>query len=56
VQWSGSENIVNSFDRFKSYICAEILADSLSYDPSLQEGTDIEVNEVQLKVKVSKKQ
>jgi isoleucyl-tRNA synthetase len=56
VQWSGSENIVNSFDRFKSYICAEILADSLSYDPSLQEGIDIEVNDVQLKVKVSKKQ
>jgi len=56
VQWSGSENIVNSFDRFKSYICAEILADSLSYDPGLQEGIDIEVNDVQLKVKVSKKQ
>ncbi|HSC53720.1 MAG TPA: isoleucine--tRNA ligase [Phnomibacter sp.] len=55
VQWSGSENIAESFDRFKPYICSEILADSLIYVPTMTEGIEIEVNDVQLKVNVSKK-
>jgi isoleucyl-tRNA synthetase len=56
VQWSGPENIVDSFDRFKSYICAEILADALTYLPELNDGNDIEINDLSLKVKVSKKE
>lgn len=56
VQWSGPENIVDSFDRFKSYICAEILADVLTYLPELNDGNDIEINDLSLKVKVSKKE
>ena len=56
VQYAGPENIVDSFDRFKSYICAEILADSLSYVPALTDGVSVEVNDYQLTLKVSKKE
>jgi isoleucyl-tRNA synthetase len=56
VEWAGSENIMQSFDKFKPYICAEILADSLNYVQTLEGGTEIEVNEVPLTVKVSKKE
>ena len=56
VQYAGPENIVDSFDRFKSYICAEILADSLSYVPALTDGVSVEVNDFQLTLKVSKKE
>jgi isoleucyl-tRNA synthetase len=55
VRWSGAENIKNSFDKFKPYICAEILADSLDYSPNLDGGTEIEVNDAKLMVQVSKK-
>nr|WP_246186056.1 DUF5915 domain-containing protein [Phnomibacter ginsenosidimutans] len=55
VQYAGPENIVDSFDRFKSYICAEILADSLSYVPALTDGVSVEVNDYQLTLKVSKR-
>ena len=56
VQYTGPENIVDSFERFKSYICAEILADSLSYVPALTDGVSVEVNDYQLSLKVSKKE
>ncbi|MCA0382331.1 MAG: isoleucine--tRNA ligase [Bacteroidetes bacterium] len=56
VQYAGPENIVDSFDKFKSYICAEILADSLSYVPALTDGVLVEVNDFQLTLKVSKKE
>jgi isoleucyl-tRNA synthetase len=56
VQWTGPENIRSSFDRFNPYICAEILADSLNYVQTLEGGTEIEVNDVPLTVKVSKKE
>jgi isoleucyl-tRNA synthetase len=56
VEWQGPENIMRSFDRFKPYICAEILADSLNYVQTLEGGTEIEVNDVPLTVKVSKKE
>jgi isoleucyl-tRNA synthetase len=44
-----------SIIQYKDYICAEILADSLAFSPVLTDGTDIEVNEVILKVNVLKK-
>lgn len=56
VEWAGPENIRSSFDKFKPYICAEILADSLNYVPTLSEGMAVEVNDVPLTVKVSKKE
>ena len=45
----------SSLQEFNTYICAEILADSLEFVPVLTDGTDIEVNDNQLKVNVVKK-
>ncbi|CAN5665380.1 isoleucine--tRNA ligase [soil metagenome] len=56
VSWTGDENIRPAFDVFKSYICAEILADSLDWVPALIDGTEIEVNEAKLKVLINKKE
>jgi isoleucyl-tRNA synthetase len=44
-----------SLTRFNDYICAEILADSIELVPELADGTEIEVNDILLKVFVSKK-
>jgi isoleucyl-tRNA synthetase len=44
-----------SINQFKNYICAEILADNLTWVPEMQDGTEIEVNDVLLKVSVNKK-
>jgi len=44
-----------SINKFKNYICAEILADNLTWVPEMQDGTDIEVNDILLKVRVNKK-
>jgi isoleucyl-tRNA synthetase len=40
---------------FKAYICAEILADSIDFEAVVKEGTQIEVNEATVFVKVIKK-
>ena len=50
-----STEMKNSIDKYKNYICAEILADSLNWVPQMQGGTEIEVNDVLLKVSVTKK-
>jgi len=44
-----------SINTFKNYICAEILADSLNWVPQIHDGTEIEVNDILLKVSVNKK-
>ena len=44
-----------SLIQYKGYICAEILADSLAFLPILNNGIEIEVNDVSLKVNVLKK-
>jgi isoleucyl-tRNA synthetase len=44
-----------SLIQYKDYICAEILADSLDFLPTITVGTEIEVNNVILKVNVLKK-
>ena len=44
-----------SINAFKNYICAEILADSLNWVSQIHDGTDIEVNDILLKVSVNKK-
>jgi isoleucyl-tRNA synthetase len=41
--------------QFNDYICAEILADGIELVPEMTSGTEIEVNDVPLKVFVSKK-
>ena len=45
----------NSLAQFKDYICAEILADKLEFFADNNSGIEIEVNDIQLKVIVSKK-
>ncbi|MET6999683.1 isoleucine--tRNA ligase [Chitinophaga defluvii] len=40
---------------YNDYICTEILADSLEVVPQLQDGTEIEVNDLTFKVLVNKK-
>ncbi|MBL7701755.1 MAG: isoleucine--tRNA ligase [Ferruginibacter sp.] len=44
-----------SLIEYKDYICAEILADSLAFLPSINNGTEIEVNDAILHVNVLKK-
>jgi isoleucyl-tRNA synthetase len=44
----------DSIEPFKEYICTEILADSLDWVSHLNEGIEIEVNEMTLKIEVIK--
>ncbi|MFN8265807.1 MAG: isoleucine--tRNA ligase [Chitinophagaceae bacterium] len=55
VKISGHPELTPAITQFKSYICAEILADNLDEDPALQDGVDVEVNDHLIKVQVSKK-
>ncbi len=44
-----------SINQYNDYICREILADGITWLPELQYGTDIEVNEIPLKISITKK-
>lgn len=44
-----------SLAQFKDYICAEILAETIEWVPASEKGTDIEVNDIPLKINVLKK-
>ena len=55
VRVTENDELKNSIARFNSYICAEILADELELVPELANGTEIEVNDIPLRVFVSKK-
>jgi isoleucyl-tRNA synthetase len=55
VKVSAGNGLKNSLVEFNDYICAEILADKLEILPQIDSGTEIEVNDIQLKVIVSKK-
>ena len=55
VKLSNYEKLVDSITQFNDYICAEILADRLELVPDLAGGTEIEVNEIPLRVLVDKK-
>lgn len=50
-----NERLVNSINDYKNYICAEILADSIDFVSDISDGTQIEVNDISLKVSVIKK-
>lgn len=50
-----NEKMKPSIIQFKNYICAEILADSLTFVPQLQQPVTIEVNGNQLKININKK-
>lgn len=55
VKVSEHGELKDSIARFNNYICAEILADQLEMVPELAEGTEVEVNDIPVKVFVSKK-
>lgn len=55
VQIQELEPLKKAIINFSDYICAEILADDLKIVPEIQNGTEIEVNEVLLKILISKK-
>ena len=48
------KKIVHSINQYKNYICAEILADSIVFVPDINEGIEIEINDILLKVNVNK--
>jgi isoleucyl-tRNA synthetase len=55
VKVSANEGLQASFSEYKSYICAEILADSLEFLPVINDGNAIEINESIVNVNVIKK-
>jgi len=59
VKVSAIDGLKESLAQYKDYICAEILADMLEFEPDLQANipgtTGIEINDVSLNVIVSKK-
>ncbi|TDW99414.1 isoleucine--tRNA ligase [Dinghuibacter silviterrae] len=55
VKVAASEALASSVAHFSQYICTEILADSLEIVPDIQDGIEIEVNDISLKVIVTKK-
>ena len=55
VKVNASNGLRQSLAQFNTYICAEILADKLEIVPEMQDGTEIEINDVSLKVIVLKK-
>jgi isoleucyl-tRNA synthetase len=50
-----TKNLKPSIIKYNDYICREILADTIDWVPQMQDGTEIEINEILLKVVVNKK-
>jgi isoleucyl-tRNA synthetase len=55
VKVSANEGLQASFTEYKTYICAEILADSLEFQLVINDGNAIEINEAIINVNVIKK-
>jgi isoleucyl-tRNA synthetase len=55
VKVTEHQDLNQSIAQFNNYICTEILADKLELVPELPDGTEIEVNDIPLKVFVTKK-
>ena len=55
IKVSANNGLKDSLVQFNTYICAEILADKLEFIPEIQDGIQIDLNDVSLKVIVSKK-
>ena len=55
VELLENDLLKQSINKFKNYICAEILAENLTWVPEMQDGTEIEINDILLKVRVNKK-
>ncbi|MCU0337321.1 MAG: DUF5915 domain-containing protein [Sediminibacterium sp.] len=50
-----NERLRPSIDSFKDYICAEILADDLTWEPGLEQGQELDINGNTLKINVLKR-
>jgi isoleucyl-tRNA synthetase len=50
-----SKELKPSIIKYNDYICREILADSIDWAPEIEGGTEIEINDILLKVVVNKK-
>lgn len=48
------EPLKNAIINYSDYICAEILADAINIVPKVEDGTEIEVNDVMLKIFILK--
>jgi isoleucyl-tRNA synthetase len=55
VKLQAPEQLKDSLARYKTYICAEILADEFEFVADATAGIEIEINELKLNVIVSKK-
>ena len=55
VSLAEAKELKAAITEFNDYICAEILADKLEFVPEIASGTEIEVNDILLKVLVTKK-
>jgi len=55
IRVAAPDGLKDALAQFKTYICAEILADTLEIVPELTEGTEIDINDLLLNVIVSKK-
>jgi len=55
VKVANAAPLKESITQFNNYICAEILADNIELVPEISNGTEIEVNDILLKVFVTKK-
>ena len=55
VKLADANELKTVITEFNDYICAEILADKLELVPEMASGTEIEVNDIPLKVLVTKK-
>lgn len=55
VKLSENTTLKASITEFNTYICAEILADNIEWLPDITDGIDIEINDIPLKILVTKK-
>lgn len=55
VKVAAADTLKSAIINYNDYICTEILADSLEVVPQLQDGTEIEVNDLKFNVLVNKK-
>jgi isoleucyl-tRNA synthetase len=55
VKLADANELKPAITEYNDYICAEILADRLELVPEMSSGTEIEVNDIPLKVLVTKK-
>jgi isoleucyl-tRNA synthetase len=55
VKVTEHQELNQSIAQFNNYICSEVLADKLELVPELPDGTEIEVNDIQIIVFVTKK-